>query len=340
MAMNGDFLQKVIKSIREIDEDLVQLPEDLADTPTRYYVSTQIPTLDLAIGRPGVPSGKVTLFYGSEGHGKSTVAYHLLAEAQKSGGVAVLLDTEFAYDPERARRIGIENSSLILVHPTTIEEAFEVIEKVIQSVREESTAPLVIVWDSLAATPANTELEKKDRFYDLQPGQQAKVLSSAMRKIIRQVAVNDVVLLLVNQVRENVGVLYGPKEIMPGGRAIKFYASLIVRIRRDGFVEEDGRKVGITCVAEVEKNKVSAPFKEARFIIDFQNGVDIPHAYLLAAVNLGLVSRSGGWYTFAGDLQSFGSKKFRESDWRELFSPEVKDAIDARLWGGCSNAGC
>jgi len=337
--MNGDFLQKVIKSIREIDEDLVQLPEELADSAPKYYVSTQIPTLDLAIGRPGIPSGKVTLFYGSEGHGKSTVAYHLLAEAQKSGGIAVLLDTEFAYDPDRATRIGIDNSSLILVHPSTIEEAFEVIEKVIQSVREESTAPLVIVWDSLAATPANTEVEKKDRFYDLQPGQQAKVLSSAMRKIIRQVAMNDVVLLLVNQVRENVGVLYGPKEIMPGGRAIKFYASLIVRIRRDGFVEEDGKRIGISCVAEVEKNKVSAPFREARFIIDFQKGVDIPHAYLLAAMSLGLVSRNGGWYAFDGDLKACSSRKFREDDWRELFTPDVKEIIDRCLKGGFTSAG-
>lgn len=334
--MQGDFLSKVVKSIREIDTDLVEIPEELGATTPKYYVSTQIPTLDRAIGKSGIPSGRITLIYGSEGHGKSTVAYHILAEAQRIGGVGVLLDTEYAFDLERAKRIGVQTDTLLLIHPTTIEEAFQVVDRVINEIRKESqTIPVVIVWDSLAATPSHTEIDKKDRFYDLQPGQQAKVLSSNLRKLIRSIAVNDIVFVLVNQVRENVGVYYGPRETMPGGRAIKFYASLIIRVKREGFVEdESGNRVGIYCLAEVEKNKIAPPFRVAQFIITFSGGVDVAMAYFQAAEDLGLVVRSGGWCSCTGELAGIVDRKFRERDWKTIFTEDVKRVIDGVLEKG------
>lgn len=338
-----ELVRRIIKGIQEVDEDLIQLPEELEATAPAYYISTQTPTLDLAIGKPGIPSGRVTLLYGGEGHGKSTVAYHLLAEAQRIGGVAVLLDTEYAFDLERAKRIGIRPDDLILIHPPTVEESFVVVERVVREVRAvDPHVPLVVVWDSLAATPAKTEIDKKDYFYDLQPGQQARVLSSSLRKMIRLLATTHVVFVLVNQVRENVGVFYGPKEIMPGGRAIKFYASLIIRVRREGFVEEDGRRVGIYCVAEVEKNKLAPPFRTANFIITFDRGIDRVANLLEAAILCGLVTKNGGWLAGVGDLASLnGGKRFREKDWEGLLTAEVEEVIRRHLWekGGFRSEG-
>jgi len=331
--VDESFVKQVIKSIREIDEDLIQLPEELAECAPRYYVSTQVPTLDLAIGKPGIPSGRVTLLYGSEGHGKSTLAYHVLAEAQRVGGLGVLIDTEYAFDLERADRIGIRGSSLLLLHPSTVEETFVAVEKLVKEIRGKyEDLPLVVVWDSLAATPSKVEMDKKDHFYDLQPGQQAKVLSSSLRKLIRLIATQDVVLVLVNQIRENVGNFYGPKELMPGGRAIKFYASLIIRVKREGFVEDDGVRTGISCVAEVEKNKLAPPFREARFIINFQNGVDRMANLLDLVVGLGLAQKSGGWYSLQGDLASLYDRKFREAEWAGICTVEMQEKILDLAW--------
>lgn len=334
--MNQDTFQQLIKEIRSIDEGLLFDKEALQEGITsKYYISTQAPSLDWIIGQRGIPSARVTLVYGTEGSGKSTLVTHLLAECQRMGGLSVLMDTEYAYDPARSERIGVDNSSLLLLRPETMEEVFETLDKIIQFREKEPDIPILVVWDSVTATPVFSEISKKDRFYDLQPGQQAKVLSTNLRKLIRSIAAQQIAFVMVNQIRENVGVLYGPREVMPGGRAIKFYASLILKIKKTGiYHSSDDEPLGITCEVEVEKNKLAPPFRKTEININFMEGIDIPASYMDVALKLGIVERVGSWYQLADPYQKFHSKKFRAGDFKNIINQELKETIDQIMWGG------
>ncbi len=326
-------IARILEVVKKVnDEALVRSWEEEIVSPVKYFISTQCPVLDLAIGRPGIPCGRVTLIYGAEGCGKSTLGTHLIASAQSQGGLTVLIDTEYVFDPERAERIGVDYRSLVHLRTETMEETFEVLQEIFRTVREDKSIPFaLVVWDSLAATPVASEMVKKDKFFDLQPGQQAKVLSVSLRKLVKDIAENHIALVLINQMRENVGVLYGPREVMPGGRAIKFYSTLTLKLTGKGKLEEEGECIGIVCEAYVEKNKLAPPFQRVEFEISFRDGIRIPQAYLSALLLVGAVKTSNGWWEVVDSRLPGIGKKFRASQWGELFTPEMKKASDELL---------
>ncbi len=329
-------IQNFIEAVKKINEDAVVHSWEMeVASPITTYISTQCPSLDLAIGKPGIPCGRVSILYGFESSGKSTLGLHLLAETQKRNGLAVLIDTEYAFDPERGQKIGINYNNLIHLRPETMEETFEVINKILAEKKNDKEIDFgLIVWDSLAATPVSSEMNKKDKFFDLQPGQQAKVLSGSLRKIIKDIAENNIALLLINQMRENVGVFYGSKDVMPGGRAIKFYSTLILKLDSMGKIEEDGEFIGLKSRVMVEKNKIASPFRTAEFELSFTEGIRIPYSYLDVCVEKKWVTQGGGWFEIVDeDLIKFHTGKFRRSQWMsEIFNEEVKEVIDKKLW--------
>lgn len=333
-------LEKLISRIRNINEDIIVDPDELDSlSAVKNYVSTQVLPLDLAIGHRGIPCGRVTLIYGPESEGKSTLATHILAETQRRGGLAILFDTEFSFDKAWAERIGIEYNSLVHVQPETMEQVFEHLNKIIDQVEEarksgNDPGPVVVVWDSIAATPVNVEMEKKDKFYDMQPGQQARVMSTSLRKIVKRIAENEIALVLVNQLRDNIGVMYGPKESIPCGRALRFYSSLSIKVRKQEILYDNKIPIGIGCEARIEKNKIGAPFKRADFSIMFdmnqETGIDLDLGYFNAALSLGILKQGGGWYEFAD--KSIHPNKFRASEWKKVLSSELKDVIEGLAW--------
>jgi len=329
-------IKNFVEAVKKINEEAVVHSWEMEiSSPITRYISTQCPSLDLAIGKPGIPCGRVSILYGFESSGKSTLGLHLLSEAQKQGGLSVLIDTEYAFDPERGERIGIDYNNLIHLRPETMEESFEIINKIVAEKKNNEEVPFgLIVWDSLAATPVASEMSKKDKFFDLQPGQQAKVLSGSLRKIIKDIAESNIALLLINQMRENVGVFYGSKDIMPGGRAIKFYSTLILKLDSMGKIEEDGEIIGLKSKVVVEKNKIASPFRTAEFELSFIDGIRIPHSYLDVCVEKKWVNQGGGWFEIRDEeLQKFYSGKFRKSQWvEEIFNVELKEIIDKKLW--------
>ena len=262
-------------------------------------------SLDLALGGKGLPRGRIVELFGPESSGKTTCALHAVAEAQKAGGVAAFIDAEHALDPSWCRRLGVDIESLLVSQPSSAEEALQIAEMLVLS-----NAVDIIVIDSVAALVPKAEIEGEigDSFV----GVQARLMSQALRKLTGGVSRSKCVLIFINQVREKIGVMFGSPETTPGGRALKFYASCRIDVRRIGPVKEGETIVGSRVKVKVVKNKVAPPFRVCEFDIMYDKGISSAGDLLDLALNEKLIEKSGSWFNYGDIRLGQGREKVKE----------------------------
>jgi recombination protein RecA len=248
-------------------------------------------SLDLALGGWGMPCGRICELFGPEGSGKTTLALHVIASSQKAGGVAALIDAEHAFDPSWARKIGVQLEQLLVSQPDTGEQALETCEMLIRS-----NAVDVIVIDSVAALIPRAEIEGE--MGDSHMGLQARLMSQAMRKLIGAISKSCTCVIFINQIRMKIGVMFGNPETTPGGKALKFYSSVRIDIRRISTLKDGEESIGNRVRARVVKNKVAPPFKKAEFDIMFDGGISAEGDLIDLAVENGVIDKQGAWFSF------------------------------------------
>ena len=278
-------------------------------------------SLDIALGIGGVPRGRIVEVFGPESSGKTTLALHIIAEAQKMGGEAAFIDAEHALDPVYAKKLGVDIDNLIVSQPDTGEQALEITEALVRS-----GALDVIVVDSVAALVPKAEIDGE--MGDSHMGLQARLMSQALRKLAGALNKTKTVLIFINQLREKIGVMFGSPETTTGGRALKFYASVRMDIRKIEMMKQDGQIVGNRVRVKVIKNKVAPPFREAEFDILYGKGISKVGNILDMAVNLDIVEKSGAWFSYNGHRISQG----RENAKRYLEEhPETMNEIEKKV---------
>lgn len=284
-------------------------------------ISTGSLGLDIALGVGGVPRGRIVEVFGPESSGKTTLTLHIIASAQKAGGVAAFIDAEHALDPDFAERIGVDLESLLVNQPDTGEQALEIMEMLVRS-----NAVDVIVLDSVAALVPKAEIEGEmgDQFVGLQ----ARLMSKAMRKLSGAISKSKTCAIFINQIREKVGVMFGNPETTPGGRALKFYSSVRLEIRRVASIKDGDTIVGGRVRANVVKNKVAPPFRKAEFDIMFDRGISLEGDVLDLALADGLIEKSGAWFSY-GDLRLGQGRENAKTFLRD--HPEVLEELKAKI---------
>lgn len=285
-------------------------------------ISTGSLTLDVATGIGGLPKGRVVEIYGPESSGKTTLALHTIAEAQKQGGVAAFIDAEHALDPRYARSIGVDIDNLLVAQPDYGEQALEIADSLARS-----GAVDIIVVDSVAALVPKSEIDGD--MGDSHVGQHARLMSQALRKLTATVNRSNILLIFINQLREKIGVMYGNPEVTTGGRALKFYSSIRIDVRRIEAIKGAGSEViGNRTKAKVVKNKVAPPFKEAEFDIMYGQGISRVGEVLDAAVELDIIHKSGAWFSY-GDSK-IGQGKDNTKQYLAQ-NPDVYAEIEAKI---------
>jgi recombination protein RecA len=277
--------------------------------------------LDVALGIGGLPRGRVVEIFGPESSGKTTVALHAIASAQRLGGIAAFIDAEHALDPDYARALGVDTDALLVSQPDTGEQALEIADMLVRS-----GALDIIVIDSVAALVPRAEIEGE--MGDSHVGLQARLMSQALRKITGALNTSNTTAIFINQLREKIGVMFGSPETTTGGRALKFYASVRLDVRRIETLKDSTEAVGNRTRVKVVKNKVASPFKQAEFDIMYGKGISREGSLIDVGVEQGIIRKSGAWYTYDGDQLGQGKENSRNF-LKE--NPDVAAAIEKRI---------
>jgi recombination protein RecA len=287
-------------------------------------VPTGAMALDVALGVGGLPRGRVVEIYGPESSGKSTLAMHVVAEAQRNGGICAYIDAEHAMDPVYARAIGVDIDQLLISQPDTGEQALEIADMLVRS-----GALDVVVVDSVAALTPRAEIEGE--MGDSHVGLQARLMSQALRKLTANLNKTNTIMIFINQLREKIGVMFGSPETTPGGRALKFYSSVRLDIRRIESIKDGAEVVGNRTRVKVVKNKVAPPFRQAEFDIMYGKGISREGSLLDMAVEMGIVKKSGAWFTYDGEQLGQGRENAKSflSDNPEIMV-EISEKVKAQ----------
>lgn len=332
--------EEKLSKLKSLDIAIEQIEKDhgkgsimkLGDKPATKLesISTGSISLDAALGIGGVPRGRIVEVYGPESSGKTTICLHIIAEAQKNGGLAAFIDTEHAMDTNYAQKLGVDVSNLLISQPEYGEQALEICETLVRS-----NALDVIVIDSVAALTPRAEIEGE--MGDSVMGMQARLMSQALRKLTAAVSKSNVVLIFTNQLREKIGVMFGNPETTTGGKALKFYASVRMDIRKIAAIKDGTDVVGNRTKVKIVKNKVAPPFKEVEFDIIYNEGISKIGDIIDLAVNKDIVKKGGAWFTY-GDLRVQGRDGLKkvlmdDNTLLEKLSGEVKAAL------GLANSG-
>ena len=296
----------------------------LGDAPATRNVEV-IPsgaiTLDLALGVGGIPRGRVIEIYGPESSGKTTLALHVVAEAQKLGGVAAFIDAEHALDPQYAARIGVNTDDLLVSQPDTGEQALEIVDVLVRS-----QAVDVVVIDSVAALVPKAEIDGE--MGDSHVGLQARLMSQALRKLTGAISKSSTSVIFINQLREKIGVMFGNPEVTTGGRALKFYASVRLDVRKIDTIKNGLDVVGSRVKVKVVKNKVAPPFRSAEFDILYNEGISYLGSVLDAGIEANIIEKSGSWFSYGGDRLGQGRENVR--DFLKVH-PEITEQVVSTL---------
>jgi len=307
--MNMDRSKAIEAALQNIEKkfgkgSIMRLGErEVSDIPA---ISTTSLSLDIAVGVGGVPRGRIIEIYGPESSGKTTLALHIVAEAQKAGGVAAYIDAEHAMDADYAGKLGVDIDQLLISQPDSGEQALEIAEALVRS-----NGVDVIVVDSVAALVPRAELDGE--MGDSLPGLQARLMSQALRKLTAIVSQSNTCFIFINQIREKIGVMFGNPETTSGGRALKFYASMRLDIRRIGAIKDADRVVGNRTRVKVAKNKVAPPFRECEFDIMYGEGISREGDVLDLAVAQRVIDKSGAWFSYKGDRLGQGRENSKLS---------------------------
>ncbi len=284
-------------------------------------IQTGAIALDVALGIGGLPRGRVIEIYGPESSGKTTVALHAVANAQKNGGIAAFIDAEHALDPDYAKKLGVDTDALLVSQPDTGEQALEIADMLIRS-----GALDILVIDSVAALVPRAEIEGE--MGDSHVGLQARLMSQALRKMTGAMSNSGTTAIFINQLREKIGVMFGSPETTTGGKALKFYASVRLDVRRIETLKDGGEPVGNRTRVKVVKNKVAPPFKQAEFDILYGKGISREGSLIDMGVDQGILRKSGAWYTYEGDQLGQGKENARKF---LLENPDIANEVEKRI---------